>query len=183
MKPLRFTLALFALLALLSPLAGCGGDDATETDQTVQAKAITEEVGGPFTAAEFKKFLDALPAIPGLTAQGQDAATGAALTAQIKKAAEALGWSEERFTYVYSHAVSVVSLEQVDKTMQQMQSQLDSMPAEQKQAMQQMMGGELEKQREAIKAEVDKQVPQSEQTIIYENIDQLRTALGLPDAQ
>ena len=179
MKSLRFPLALFALLALL---AACGGDD-TETKQSAESKAITEEVGGPFTAAEFKKFLDTLPSIPGLTSQGQGAVTGAALSAQVKKAAEALGWSEERFTYVYSHAVSVVSLEQVDKTMQQMQSQLDSMPAEQRQAMQQMMGSELEKQRESIKDEVDKQVPQSEQTIIYENIDQLRTALGLPAPQ
>ena len=180
MKKLHFMLTLFALLALL---AACGGDETPETKQSAESKAITEEVGGPFSAAEFKKFLDTLPAIPGLTAQGQGAVTGAALTAQVKAAAEAQGWTEERFTYIYSHAVSVLSLEQVDKTMQQMQSQLDSMPDDQKQMMQQMMGGELDKQRDSIKAEVDKQVPQSEQTIIYENIDQLRTALGLPAPQ
>lgn len=180
MKPFRLPLLLFALLALLAPLAGCGDDKTTDEGQAAQAEAVTQEVGGPFTADEFKKFLDALPSIPGLTAQGQDAATGDALTAQISKVAKSLGWSEERFAYIYSHAVSVVSLEQVDKTMQQMQSQLDSLPDDQKQAMQQMMGTELDKQRQAIKAEVDKQVPASEQTIIYENIDQLRTALGLP---
>lgn len=156
MKTLRFLLPLLALLALL---AGCGGDDAPDAKQSADAQAITEEVGGPFTKAEFKKFLDTLPSIPGLTAQGKGAVTGDALTAQVKAAAQSLGWSEERFAYIYSHAVSVVSLEQVDKTMQQMQAQMDSMPEEQRQAMQQMIGGELDKQRDSIKSEVDKQVP------------------------
>lgn len=175
MKKLTFLLSLFALLSLLT---ACGGDDAPDSKQSAEAKAMTEELGGPFTADEFAQFLKTLPSIPGLTAQGHGAVAGDALNAQITAAAATLGWSEERFTYIYSHAISMLSMEQVDATVKQMEDQMAGMPAEQQELMKQMMGGELDKQRDTIKAEVDKQVPASEQKIIMDNMDELKAALG-----
>ncbi len=178
MKKLTFILSLLMLFALV---AACG-DETPETKQSAEGKAITEEVGGPFSEAEFKKFLKVLPSIPGLTAQGQGAVTGAALTAQILAAAKTQGWSEERFTYIYSHAVSVLSLNQVDQAIQQMEAQIQDMPDAQKQMMQQMLGGEMGKQQQSIQAEIDKQVPASEQQIIRDNMDALQTALGITNS-
>lgn len=178
MKKLTIILSLLMLFALLT---ACG-DETPETKQSAEGKAITEEVGGPFSEAEFMKFLKVLPSIPGLTAQGQGAVTGAALTAQVMAAAKAQGWSEERFTYIYSHAVSVLSLDQVGQTMKQMEAQMQDMPDAQKQMMQQMLEGEMGKQQQTIQAEIDKQVPASEQQIIRDNMDALLTALGMPNS-
>jgi len=166
------------LLLLLLPLPGCGSDP--ETPKSEEGKAVTEQVGGPFSEREFMAFLDILPAIPGLTASGQTAPAGDVLSAQVKAAIKDQGWSEDRFTYIYSHAVSMLSLEQVTQTLGQMEEQIKGLPEEQRKLLEQNMSVEVDKQRQAIQAEVDKMVPASEQAIIRNHLDELRAALGMP---
>ncbi|MEF2232149.1 MAG: hypothetical protein V3571_14550 [Pseudodesulfovibrio sp.] len=173
---MRKFLCLFLLLLLLP---GCG-DGGSGGPQSPEGKAVTDQAGGPFTEREFLAFIDILPSIPGLAAQGRTAPTGDVLSAQVKAAIKDQGWSEDRFTYIYGHAVSMLSLEQVTQTLGQMEEQMESLPEEQRKLLRQGMSGEVDKQRQAIRAEVDKMVPASEQAIIRAHLDELRSALGMP---
>lgn len=178
----KFALSLLLMFAALTLLAGCGDDAADDPNLSEEGKAVVEEVGGPFSASEFKKFLADLPHIPGLTAESQKYvgdATGAALTAKVVAAAESLGWDSERFMYIYSHAMTMVSADQMNKVNEQMQAQLKDMPEEQKKMMEQMLAEQGGGQMEAFQAELDKQVPASEQAIIKDNLPELYSVLGI----
>ncbi|QGY39118.1 hypothetical protein GM415_02915 [Pseudodesulfovibrio cashew] len=174
----------FSMILALCLLAACGSDEPTsESNQSPEAAAVTEAVGGPFTEAEFEKFLKDLPSMPGMTAASQQAmADGAeaALPAAIKAKAKELGWSEDRFMYMYGHSMAVLSVEQLGDMQKQMREQMADMPEAQKQMMEQMLSQQTGEQMDAIKAEMDKQVPASEQTIIRDNMDALCSAMGIP---
>jgi hypothetical protein len=178
----RFALSLLLMLAALVMLAGCGDDVADDPKLSEEGKAIVEEVGGPFSASEFERFLADLPSIPGLTSESQQYigdATGAALTAKALAAVEAQGWDSERFMYIYSHAMTMVSAEQMSQVSEQMQAQLKDMPEEQKKVMEEMLGQQMGGQMEAFQAELDQQVPASEQDIIKNNLPKLYSVLGI----
>lgn len=180
MKKLAFALSLLFILGLL---AACGGDEvADDPNMSEEAKTIVEELGGPFSAAEFDKFLADLPNIPGLTSESmQDLgdATGAALSAKVMQAAAAQGWEEERFMYIYSHVMTMVSADQMDKMTEQVKAQMDGMPEEQKKMMEQMLGNQVTGQMEAFQAELDQQIPSSEQEIIKDRMADIYKALGI----
>ncbi|MCJ2166157.1 MULTISPECIES: hypothetical protein [unclassified Pseudodesulfovibrio] len=179
MKKILFALCLILTLGLLT---GCGDDVSDDPNLSEEGKTVVTEMGGPFTASEFDKFLEDLPKMPGLTAESQQDigdASGAALSEAVMSAAKAAGWDEERFMYIYSHTMTMVSLEQMDKIRAQMETQLKDLPEEQKKIMEQMMGQQIGGQAEAMQAEVDQQVPASEQTIIKDNMAAVYTALGI----
>lgn len=173
----------FCILFILGLLTACGGDDLSEeTNMSEEGKTIVEELGGPFSVSEFDKFLEDLPKIPGLTSESrQDLgdADGAALSSQVLSAVEGLGWDQERFMYVYSHVMTMVSADQMDKMTEQVAAQMDGMPEEQKKMMEQAMGGQITGQMEALQAELDKQVPSSEQEIIKDRMADIYKALGI----
>ena len=173
---------LLSLLALFL-LTACGGDDVADDPKlSDQGKEIVKVVGGPFTADEFDKFLADLPEIPGLTAERmQDVGDGsdADLTQAAIDAVKARGWDEQRFMYIYSHTMTMMNLDQMQRVAEQMQDQFKDMPEDQRKAMEQMMGQQLGSQMEAVRNEVDKQVPSSEQALVRDNMVRLHTALGL----
>jgi len=177
----RLTIILGLILSLCF-LTACG-DDVVDTNQSEEGKAITKEVGGPFSASEFKKFLTDLPSIPGLTAKSQEGmeapVNGAMLSAKVMGAVDDLGWEPERFMYIYSHATAMLNIEQMEEMSKQMTAQMNGMPDAQKKMMEQMMAEQIGNQMDAFKADVDKQVPTSEQEIIRDNMDGLYSALGL----
>ncbi|WP_419786563.1 hypothetical protein [Pseudodesulfovibrio sp.] len=173
---------LLTLLAALLLTTGCS-DDTSKSEQSVPAseavqKANTPKAEPPFTDEEFRKFLADLPNIPGMAA-GNPAVTGDELTAQAQEAIRKTGWSDQRFAYVYGHAVAMLSLEQVERTMEEMKQQLETMPKAQQQAMKDALGGEAEKQCQTIRTDVNAMVPASEQTVIRSHMAELRTAFGL----
>lgn len=180
MKKLAYALCLMLILGLV----GCGGDEVADTNQSAEGKAITEEVGGPFDLDEFEKFLKDLPSVAALTGAGQQAMgqemDPVAMRAKVVDTVTDLGWSEERFMYVYSHAMSVMSLEQMDKMNEQMEAQMEGMPEAQKKMMEQMLAEQMGGQMEAVKAEVNAQVPASEQAIIRDHLGDLEKAFGVP---
>ena len=81
--------------------------------------------------------------------------------------------------YIYSHSMTMVGAEQMNKASEQMQAQLKDMPEEQKKIMEQMMGQQMGGQIEAFQAELDRQVPASEQEIIKDNLPKLYSVLGI----
>jgi hypothetical protein len=174
--------ALLSLLAL-GLLAACSGNDAADDPKlSDQGKEVVQAVGGPFTADEFTKFLADLPKIPGLTAKGaQDMsdASGAAMNAAVKSAISGLGWDEDRFLYIYSHAMTLVNLDQMQRMTEQMQAQLKDMPDEQRKTMEQMLSQQIGGQLDAMQAEVDKQIPDSEQSIVRDHLDELMRVMGM----
>lgn len=180
MKTLPLALVLSLFLALL---AGCGGDDVADDPKlSEEGKTMVTELGGPFSADEFDRFLKDLPEIPALTNFSQEGITqtsGMALRAAVKDAVEERGWDEERFMYIYGHTMHMMSLEQMDRMEQEMAAQLDGMPEEQRKMMEQMMGGQITAQKEAMQAEVDKQIPTSEQSIIADRMDDIHKAFGI----
>ena len=179
----KLILSLLLTLAALTLLTACGGEDvADEPNLSEENKTIVEEIGGPFSASEFKDFLKDLPSIPGLTAESQkdlgemrDEILPAAILAKVKD----LGWKKERFMYMYSHTLTMINMEQMKAMSKQMAAQMDGMPEEQKKVMEQMMGQKMGGQMEAYKAEVDKLVPTSEQEIILDNMGELRSLFGI----
>lgn len=178
----KFALSLLLMLTALVMLAGCGDDVADDPKLSQEGKTIIEEVGGPFSASEFERFLADLPSIPGLTSESQKYigdATGAELSAKVLTAIKAQGWDEERFMYIYSHSMTMVSADQMNKASEQMQAQLKDMPEEQKKIMEQMMNQQMGGQMEAFQAELDMQVPTSEQAIIRDNLPKLYSVLGI----
>jgi hypothetical protein len=190
---LGFTLFLAMALTPIAPWAAEAGELSDE------AKAAVASVGGPFTSEEFDRFLVDLPSIPELTAMGAEAAEDGAvegvddnankdiLPDELLGRIRDLGWNEERFLYIYSHAVSVLSLDQMNAAMGQMQAQMASMPEEQRQAMEQMMNqmggqdGAQNPQLQALRDELDSEIPASEQAVVMSRIGKLRTALGIPE--
>jgi hypothetical protein len=174
--------ALLSLL-ILGLLAACSGNDAADDPKlSDQGKEVIQAVGGPFSADEFEKFLADLPKIPGLTAQGaQDmsGASDAAMNAAVKDAITGLGWDEDRFLYIYSHAMTMVNLDQMQRMTGQMQAQLKDMPDEQRKAMEQMLSQQIGGQLAAVRAEADKQIPDSEQAIVRDNMDALMRVMGM----
>lgn len=178
----KFAFSLLLVLAALTMLAGCGDDVADDPKLSEEGKAVVEEVGGPFSASEFEKFLADLPKIPGLTAESRQYvgdASGAALTAKVIAAAESLGWDSDRFMYIYSHSMTMVSADQINKVNEQMQAQLKDMPEEQKKMMEQMLAQQGGGQMAAFQAELDQQVPASEQEIVKANLPELYSVLGI----
>ena len=179
----KFILSLLLTLAALTLLTACGGDDvADDPNLSEESKTIVEELGGPFSASEFKDFLKDLPSIPGLTAKNQEdlgEMHGEILPAAILTKVKSLGWEEERFMYMYSHTLTMVNMEQMKAMSKEVAAQIDSMPEEQKEVMEQMMGQKLNGQMEAYKAEMDKLVPASEQKIILDNMGELRSLFSI----
>lgn len=176
-------LLILTLFTCLSLLTACGGDDvAQDAKLSEEGKTVVEELGGPFDADEFDKFLADLPKIPGLSAASRNdlgEMSGQALNDTIINAAKDLGWDEERFLYVYAHTMTVVNGHNMEEMMDQMKEQLANMPEEQKAMMEQAMGNKFSGQMEAYRAEVDKQVPASEQAIVNENMDTLKQIMGM----
>ena len=170
-------------LLLLGMLAACSGDDVADDPKlSAQGKEVVQAVGGPFDADEFDKFLADLPKISGLTAgAAQDAgdATGAALNAKVRSTLKDLGWDEDRFLYIYSHAMAMVNLDQMQRMTDQMQAQFKDMPDEQRQAMEQMISKQIGGQMDDVRADVDKHVPASEQAIVSDNMATLMQAMGM----
>ncbi|MGE4423975.1 MAG: hypothetical protein AB7D39_16880 [Pseudodesulfovibrio sp.] len=177
-----FASALLSLLAL-AMLAACSGDDVADDPKlSDQGKEVVKAVGGPFTADEFSKFLADLPKVPGLTVKtAQDAsdASGAAMSAEVKSAIKSLGWDEDRFLYIYSHAMTMANLDQMQRMTAQMQDQFKDMPDEQRKAMEQMLSQQVGGQLNAVQAEVDKQVPASEQAIVRDHMGELMKTMGM----
>ncbi|ADU61775.1 MAG: hypothetical protein KUA35_00590 [Pseudodesulfovibrio sp.] len=175
-------------LSLLLLLAAGQAQAGTLSEE---ARLVVEAAGGPFTADEFEKFLADLPTIPELTALGAEnteAGGNAILPEEVLDTIRDMGWTEERFFYIYSHAVTVLSLDQMNQAMEQMRAQMAALPEAERQAMEQAMdtmsealGGSMSAQVQALKDEIDSEVPASEQALILNNVDQLRTALGIPD--
>lgn len=157
-----------------------------------EARLVVEAAGGPFTADEFERFLTDLPTIPELTALGADnteaGAVNAILPEEVLDTIRDMGWTEERFFYIYSHAVTVLNLDQMNQAMDQMRKQMAALPEDERQAMEQAMdamsealGGSMSAQTQSLRDEIDSEVPASEQALILGNVDRLRTALGIPD--
>ncbi|MBI9080721.1 MAG: hypothetical protein JEY79_13405 [Pseudodesulfovibrio sp.] len=181
MNKISYALSLFVLLGLL---VACGGEEETDTVKFSETEPMTEKVQSPFTSAEFEKFLKDLPFIPGMTirdgiATENASANQAPLSDKDLSTVKSLGWDEERFMYIYSHSVSVMSVEQMTQVMAEMNAQMENMPEEQKQMMKQMMNDQVRGQMDELKVEVDNLVPPSEQTIIRDNLNALYTALGI----
>lgn len=166
MKQLALTLTLLLSFALLT---GCSEEASTNT--TV-AK-------GPLTSAELDRFIHDLPSFPGLTTNGKRAEgempDPEELSRQIAAKADELGWDEERFMYVYSHAMSVLSMAQMEAMTERMHAMVETMPESQKA----MFETRMTERMNAIRAEVDKEVPLAEQEIIVENLDKLYEAFGI----
>ncbi|EGB15885.1 hypothetical protein DND132_2682 [Pseudodesulfovibrio mercurii] len=172
------TSALLSLLVLCC-LAACGNDVADDPKLSEEGKEVVQAVGGPFDAAEFKKFLKVLPEIPGLTAQNAGDGSGVGMSAAVKSAIASHGWDENRFLYIYGHAMVMANYEQMQGMTAQLQDQFKDLPEDQRKAMEQMMSQQVGGQVDAFKAEVDKQVPASEQAVIRDNMDALMTAVGM----
>jgi hypothetical protein len=174
--------ALLSLL-VLGMLAACSGNDpADDARLSAQGKEVVKAVGGPFTADEFKKFLADLPKIPGLAASPPEDAGGASsasLNAEVKGTIKSLGWDEDRFLYIYSHAMTMANLDQMQRMTDQMQAQLKDMPDEQRKAMEQTLSKQIGGQLDAVQAEVDKQIPASEQAVVRDNMNALMKAMGM----
>jgi hypothetical protein len=175
-------LALSALL--LTPSQACARGLSPEAETAVA------QAGGPFTADEFDRFLTDLSSIPELSARGMDTVEDgpdATLPDEILTELNELGWNENRFFYIYSHAISVLSLDQMNRALEMMQAEMASMPAKQRQMMEQMIntqqGDPMSAQLQAVRDEVDSEVPASEQSLITANADRLRKALGIPAEQ
>nr|WP_321513547.1 hypothetical protein [uncultured Pseudodesulfovibrio sp.] len=173
----------FCLLLIFGLLPGCSDDIADDPNLSSEGKTIVEEVGGPFSESEFKQFLEDIPKISTLTAWSQHDMTeadGAALSSKILAEVKSKGWDEERFMYIYSHSMAMVNMEQLNIMNKQVATQMEGMPEDQKKMMEQMFAQQMGGQMEVFKAEVDKQVPLSEQDIIRNNMNELCTAFGLP---
>ncbi|WP_338668346.1 hypothetical protein [Pseudodesulfovibrio methanolicus] len=173
--------ALLSLL-VLGMFAACSGNETADDPKlSDQGKEVVKAVGGPFTADEFRKFLDDLPKIPGLTksAQGASDASGAAMNTAVRNAIKDQGWDEDRFLYIYSHAMTMVNLDQMQRMTDQMQAQFKDMPDDQRKAMEQMLSKQIGGQLNDVQADVDKQVPASEQAIVRDNMDKLMRVMGI----
>lgn len=173
------TSAVLSLLVLCC-LAACGGDDVADDPKlSEEGKEVVQAVGGPFDAAEFRKFLKVLPEIPGLTAQNAGDGSGAGMSAAVKDAIKAQGWDENRFLYIYGHAMVMANYEQMQGMTAQLQDQFKDLPEDQRKVMEQMMAQQVGGQVDAFKAKVDEQVPASEQAIILDHMDALMTTMGM----
>lgn len=178
-------LIVFLSLSLsLMLIAGCG--DAPETKQSSESEAVTEAVGGPFTADEFDRFLETIPEITKLTnptlnpnMNGGKQVSPEEVTAKVMEAARSMGWTEERFMYVYGQAMAVMNLDQLSRMQAQLGEQMQGMTEEQKATMEQMMGSNMDDRMAEVAQKVDEQVPVSEQKIIRDNMDELYRALGI----
>ena len=175
----NFVLTICLLLAF--GLTACSGDETVENTQSPEAQEMTEQVGGPFTPDEYEKFLIDLPEIKSLVAKniGDGVTDNAALSAKVLSEVKGLGWNEDRFMYIYSHAVSVANVKMMEDMSAEMSAQLQNMPDDQKKIMEQAMAEQMGGQMDAIKAQVDAEVPSSEQIIIRNNMSELFTALGI----
>lgn len=172
--------ALLFLLALCC-LAACGGDDAAdEPTLSDEGREAVQAVGGPFTEAEFRKFLADLPGIPGLAAQSAEEADDVAnASAAIRDAIVSRGWDEDRFLYIYGHAMAVMNHDQMRHMAGQMRERLEGMPEEQRKVMEQTMTEQLDGRLEAVRSEVDRQIPASEQAIVREHMNDLTRLMGM----
>lgn len=110
---MKTRISALCLILTFSLLSGCGDDVSNDPKLSEEGKTVITEMGGPFSADEFDRFLKDLPNIPGLTAESQQDmgdASGVALSTAVMDAAKSAGWDEERFMYIYSHAMTMVSL-------------------------------------------------------------------------
>lgn len=171
----RFIAAVILTLAL-APFAFAA-------DLSPEGQAAVDAAGGPFSSSEFTQFLGDLPHVPGLSRRGQEdmgEMSSEMFAPTVLKAIRDLGWKEERFMYIYSHVMAVMSLDQMDQVLARMEQQMATMPPEQREAMEQMMGQQLGLQKDAIQSELDSSVPTSEQSIVRSGMDGVYTALGIP---
>lgn len=174
------TSVLLSLLALCC-LAACGGDETPDDPKlSDEGKEIVRAMGGPFTEAEFKKFLADLPGIPGLAAQSMPATDDASSASQaIKNAIVSHGWDADRFLYIYSHAMTMMNYDQMQHMAGQMRERFQGMPEDQRKVMEQTMAQQIGGQMEALRAEVDKQVPASEQDIVRKHMAALAKLMDM----
>lgn len=175
----KISLLLISLL-MLGMLAACGDESAENTTISEEGKSVTDAVGGPFDEDEFMKFLKDLPTVPGLTAHSEmGMGDGMALPEDTRTAIKDAGWQEARFLYIYSHATSVLNLDQLDRMQEALKKQFEGMPEEQRAMMEQAMGQKFGQQGQDFHAEVNKQVPAEEQEIVRAHMEELRAAMGI----
>jgi len=171
-------LSLPVLLLLAGMLAACGDTPADDPAPSAQGDQAAGTEGGSFTPREFEKFLADLPAVPGLAEKDADADVQS-LDAAVRDAISSRGWDEDRFLYIYSHAVTILNLDQMRRMAEQLRDRIKTLPEDKRKAMEQATAEQLDARLDAVRAEVDKQVPASEQAVIRDNMDALMNAMGM----
>jgi hypothetical protein len=182
-NPMRALASALIFLLLPAMLAGCSGDeDADDPKLSAQGKEVVRSMGGPFTADEFDKFLADLPKVSDLaaaTAPAEGDTPGAALNEAVRDKLKKLGWDEDRFLYIYSHAMAMVNLDQMQRLTDRMRAQFKDLPEEQREAMGESFAKRIGGQMSDVRTNVDQHVPASEQAIVHKNMDKLMHAMGI----
>ena len=160
----------------------------------------------PFSEKELNKFLNDIPEIPGMTAQGmmniQQMQQGEnldekAMQQNIEMGSDTIekkGWDPNRFYYIYGNVMMVTALENLNKltkevapqmaqAMKSIQNMQGLSKAQKKEMMKQMGGGMVEANAELkkMRAQVKENVPPSERRLIKSNYSEVCSALGLPE--
>lgn len=178
-------LVILSLCLSLFLFAGCGSDESAETKAppVAESDAAAETAGNEFTETEYVKFIKDIPEITKITnpqLENGEEMKPEEVARLVIEAAESLGWGEERFMYVYTQAMTVLSLEQLNQMEQQMAAQMAGMPEEQKKEMIDSMTQQLSGQKADLQKRVDAQVSGAEQGIIRAHLGELYEALGIP---
>lgn len=176
--PSSVLLSLLILPLMAGMLAACGDTPADDPGPLEQGHEAATAAGAPFTAGEFKKFLVDLPAIPGLAGRDADAEAGD-LGEAVRDAITSRGWDQDRFLYIYSHAVTIMNLDQMRHMADGLRDRIGNLPEDKRKAMEQATAAQLDARLDTVRAEVDKQVPASEQAVIRDNMDALMNAMGM----
>ncbi len=161
----------------------------------------------PFDAVELDKFITDIQEIPGLTAAGlqdmdsmqrqgmSDMESMQLSSTKMQSSIESKGWDTNRFYYVYGHVLGVVALENVERmtkevapqlaeAMRQIQNNPHMSEAQKKEILQQMGAGMSEGNQDLkkVREDINKEVPQSEQSLVKSRYEDICEALGMPAA-
>jgi hypothetical protein len=159
----------------------------------------------PFDSGELNKFITDIQDIPGLTAAGQkdmdsmqkqgmpDMESMQFSSAKMQSSIESKGWDTDRFYYVYGHVLGVVALENVDRmtkevapqlaeAMRQIQNNPHMSEAQKKEILTQMGEGMSEGNQDLkkVREDINREVPQSEQSLVKSRYEDICEALGMP---